>query len=478
MSSATPRAASSRWLVLVLVCLAQFMVILDATIVNVALPAIQTDLGFSAADLPWVVNAYTLLFGGFLLLGGRAGDLFGRKRLFLAGIALFTTASLLDGLSTSPAMLVAARAAQGLGAALVSPAALSIITTTFTEPAERTRALGIWAGIAGGGGAIGLLAGGFLTDALSWEWNFFINVPIGLATLALAVRHVPESRIAKDGPFDLGGALLATIGLVLLTYAIVKAQDWGWVDGRTLGIGGGGLAVLAAFVAFEARHPSPLVRLDILRTRSLAVANTTLLLVVGAMFSMFFFGSLYLQQIRGFDALETGLAFLPFTLGIILGSVLSQGLIQRFGVKAVLLSGLLVGTLGMVFMTGLGPDSSYVSGFLPGIVLLALGIGNTFVPLTLTATSGVDPEHAGLASGVFNTAQQVGGALGLAILSTVAADVTGASTAAASLVDGYTAAFTVGAGLMVGGIVLTALLLRRRDVEDLATTAEAALVAA
>ena len=464
MSSVASRGAS-RGLVLVLVCLAQFMVVLDATVVNVALPSIQSDLGFAPGDLQWVVNGYTLFFGGFLLLGGRASDLFGRRRLFLAGVTLFTVASLADGLASSPGVLIAARAAQGLGAALVSPAALSIITTTFTDPSGRTRALGVWAAISGVGGAFGLLLGGILTDALSWEWNFFVNVPIGIATVALAARFVPESRLSdRAGGFDLAGALLVTSGLVLLTYTIVKSQTFGWGDPRTLGMIAGAFALLGAFLAVERRRPAPLVRLSLLRVRTLAAANASMLLVVGALFAMFFFGSLYLQQIKGYDALENGVAFLPMTAGIILGSGLAQLLIRRLGVRPVLIGGLLVSTAGLLWLTQLTPESSYAAGMLPGLVLVALGMGHVFVPLTLTATSNIDAEDQGLASGLFNTAQQVGGALGLAILSTVASNTAGAATDPASLVDGYTTAFLVGVGFMIAGVVLAAVLLRGSQV--------------
>jgi EmrB/QacA subfamily drug resistance transporter len=472
------RAPTNRWLVLVLVCIAQFMVILDATITNVALPSIQEDLGFSSGDLQWVINAYTLLFGGFLLLGGRAADLFGRKRLFLVGIALFTVASLACGLAGDSTTLIIARALQGLGAALVSPAALSIITTTFAEGPDRTKALGVWGAIAGGGGAFGLLLGGVLTDALSWEWVFFVNVPIGLLAMAASVRLIPESRLAvRTGGFDLLGALLATTGFVALTYAIVRAEAWGFGDARTVGLGSLGLGLLAAFVLVEARQKAPLVRLGLFRVRSLAAANASMLLVAGGLFAFFFFGSLYLQQVKGYDALENGIAFLPMTAGIILGSVMAQQLIQRAGVKPVLIGGLVVAALGMVWMTTLTAESSYAGGLLPGLVLIALGMGNVFVPLTLTATTNLQADDQGLASGIFNTAQQVGGALGLAILSTVANDTTASqlagvegrpSPAAVSdaLVEGFTTAFTVGAGLMIAGVLLVAFWLRRRDVAN------------
>jgi EmrB/QacA subfamily drug resistance transporter len=475
-NSPSSDAPARHWLlVVVVVCLAQFMVVLDATITNVALPAIQTDLHFSPTDLQWVVNAYTLVFGGFLLLGGRAGDLLGRRRLFVAGIGLFTVASLLDGLASSPGWLVGARALQGLGAALVSPAALSIITTTVPEGPDRAKALGAFAAISGGGGAVGLLLGGFLVDALSWQWVFFINLPVGLATLLLALRVVPESRAGdRAGGFDLAGATLVTGGLILLTYTIVKAQEFGWASGRTLGLGLSALALLLAFGIVQTRRASPLVRLSIFRVRTLTIANLATVLLMGGMYSLFYFGSLYFQQIKGDNALQTGLAFLPMTIGIITGSVISQQLIARFGVKAVLAGGLGLGTLGLLWMTTLTPEASYVGGFLPGLVLLALGIGNAFVPLTLIATGGVEHHDQGLASGLFNTSQQVGGALGLALLTTVANSATkGASgTNADALVHGYTTAFAVGAGLLALGAAVVTLTLRSREANASAASAE------
>ena len=324
------RAVSSRWLVLVIVCLAQFMVVLDATIVNVALPSIQRGLGFSTTDLQWVVNAYTLVFGGFLLLGGRMADLLGRKRLFVIGAALFSFASLINGIAWSPGMLIAGRALQGLGGALISPAALAIITTTFPDRQERTRALGIWSAIAAGGGAAGLLLGGILTDVLSWEWVFLVNLPVGLIALALALRYVPESRgkVSQRG-FDLAGAFSVTAGLVVLVYAIVQAQAWGWGSGRTLGLVAVALVLLTAFVLIERRSRAPLMRLSIFKVRSLATADLVLLLVASGLFAMFFFASLYVQDVLGYSPLKAGLAFLPVTAGIAIGAGIAQQLIRR-----------------------------------------------------------------------------------------------------------------------------------------------------
>ena len=483
-SSSAPTTTERHWIVtVVVVCLAQFMVILDATITNVALPSIQADLHFSPTDLQWVVNVYLLVFGGFLLLGGRAGDLFGRRKLFLAGITLFTAASLLDGLATSSDFLVAARALQGLGAALVAPSALSIITTTVPEGPDRAKALGAFAAISGGGGAVGLLLGGLLTDALSWEWVFFVNVPVGVIALILALRFVPESRADdRRGGFDLVGAFLVTSGLVLLTYAIVKAEAFGWGSPKTLGLGAGAAALLVAFGAVQNRSAAPLVRLSIFRTRTLTTANAVTLLLLSGLNAFFYFGSLYFQQVKGYNALESGAAFVPMTLGIITGSVISQRLIARFGVKAVLLGGVTLGAVGLAWMTMLTPDSGYIGGFLPGIVLLALGIGNAFVPLTLIATGGVEPDDQGLASGLFNTSQQIGGALGLAVLATFANSATDKATGPHldALVHGYTTAFGIAAGLLAVGALITGVTLRAKEANASAAAAEGveALVAA
>ena len=470
---------SNRWTVLVIVCLAQFMVVLDATVVNVALPSIQADLGFSAADLQWVINGYTLVFGGFLLLGGRAGDLFGRRRLFLWGVAIFSAASLLNGLATSDTWLVAARALQGLGGALVSPAALSIITTTFAEGEDRTKALGVWSAIAAGGGAFGLLLGGILTDLLSWEWIFFVNVPIGIATAALAIRWVPESRAAqRAGGVDLPGAVTVTAGLVVLVYAIVKAEDFGWGSGKTLGLAAIAFALLAAFVVIERSSAAPLIRLGIFRVRSLAGANTVLLLVVGGLFAFFFFASLYVQQILGYSPLEAGLAFLPVTVGIGLGAGIAQQLVKRIGVRTTAVVGMLIAAFGLYLFAGVSVDGTYLSDVLPAVIPQSVGMGLFFVPITLIATTNVADEDAGLASGLFNTAQQVGGALGLAVLSTLAADKSANVIAdlghrpsqieqVNAMLDGFQVAFTAAAILVAFGAVLLMLVIRKRDVANI-----------
>ncbi|MBS1878536.1 MAG: MFS transporter [Actinobacteria bacterium] len=464
------------WLALVVVCFGQFMVVLDATIVNVALPAIQTDLGFSDSSLQWVVNAYTLLFGGFLLLGGRAADLLGRRTLFLAGVALFSLASLANGLATTEGMLIAGRAAQGLGGALLSPAALSVITTSFGEGAERTKALSVWAAVAAGGGAVGLLLGGFLVESFSWEWIFFVNVPVGIAIIFAALRLVPNSR--HEGAlrhFDLAGASSVTGGLIVLVYAIVEASNWGWGSAKTLGVAAVGVALLAAFIAIERRSPAPLVRLSLFRLRSLSTANGVFLLVAGGLFAMFFFASLYLQDVLGYSPLTTGLAFLPVTVGIAGGATIAQQLIPRVGLRPVLLTGMLLASAGLATLAATTEVGGSYLGVLGGLLPMSVGMGATFVSLTLVATTNVETSDAGLASGIFNTSQQVGGALGLAVLSSIASSrsasflsgIGGQPTplqGQEATVVGFQTAFIVAAALVAAGTVLTALLLRRRDV--------------
>ncbi len=486
----TESQTSNRWLVLVIACLAQFMVVLDNTIVNVALPSIQRGLSFSPANLQWVVDGYTLIFGGFLMLGGRAADLLGRRRLFVIGVALFSAASLVNGLAQSSTMLIVGRGVQGLGGALVSPAALSIIMTTFEDTTERTRALGVWSAIAAGGAAFGLLLGGVLTDAVSWRWNFFINVPVGIGAVIAATRFVPES-LADLGHrrFDAVGATTVTGGLLAMVFGIVKAEAWGWGSAKTLGVFALGLALLVAFVVIESRSDAPLVKLSIFRIRSIATANTVMLLVASAMFGFFFFASLYVQDVLGYSPLKAGFAFLPATLGIMVGAGVAQGLIKRLGVRNLTVLGVTLATVGMVILTQLPVHGHYLSNLLVGLLPLAFGLGLTFVPITLLGTSGVDNDDAGLASGLFNSAQQVGGSLGLAVLSTLAADRTrsllgGAGhqlTLAGQLaarVSGYHVAFLAAAIMLGAGAVLMVLFLRRRHVENVSLDAAALPVAA
>ena len=468
------------WLVLVLVCLAQFMVVLDATVVNVALPSIQKDLHMSDGDLQWIVNAYTLVFGGFLLLGGRAGDLIGRKRVFLAGVVVFTAASLLDGFAQSPTWLIIARGAQGLGGALVSPAALSIVNTTFDTEADRTKALGVWSAIAAGGGAVGLVVGGALTQAFSWPWVFFVNVPVGIVAFILAARFVPESKSEGERrSFDIAGAATVTVGLIALVYAIVRTNTAGWTSPETLGTAGVAIALLVAFVLIEQRSPAPLVRLDIFKVPTLRASNLTLLFVMSGLFAMFFFNSLYVQRVLDYSPLNAGLAFLPFTAGIVIGAGAAQKLGVKLGLRETALLGMAIATVAVLWLVRLGPHGHYLPDLLPSILFVSIGMGLAFVPLTLLATGGLPERDAGLASGLFNTSQQVGGALGLAILSTVATSRTTHALAAAgphatrvqkanALVHGFIGAFGGAAIFLAVGGVLLLLLLRKRHVDTVA----------
>jgi EmrB/QacA subfamily drug resistance transporter len=474
----------NKWVVLVLVCLAQFMVILDSTVVNVALPSIQTDLHLSEANLQWIVNAYTLVFGGFLLLGGRAGDLLGRKRLFLLGLVIFTGASLLDGLASSEAMLIGSRALQGLGAALISPAALSIIATTFEEGAERARALAVWAAIAIGGSAVGLILGGALTQYFSWPWIFFVNLPVGVATFLLSLRLVPESRDATaQRSYDIGGAVTVTGGLMALVYAIVDAQSAGWGSARTLGFFAVAAVSLAAFVAIELRSKAPLVRLSIFRVRSLLTANVAMFLAMSGIFATFFFNTLYLQRVLGYGPLTAGLAFLPFTAGIMISASVASQLATRLGVRPIAAVGFVLTAAGLVLLTQLPVDGSYVANVLPALVLSSLGLGAVFMPLTLIATTGLDDADQGLASGLFNTSQQIGGALGLALLSTLATSRTHAAGGSQvhALLVGFHWAFAGGAVFSVAALIVMLALLRKRHVariEQQAATGEPVIVGA
>jgi EmrB/QacA subfamily drug resistance transporter len=459
--------ATNPWVVLVLICLAQFMVILDATIVNVALPSIQKDLHLSEGSLQWLVNAYTLVFGGFLLLGGRLGDLLGRKRVFLVGLVIFTGASLLDGLASSESMLVASRALQGLGAALISPAALSIISTTFAEGAERAKALAVWAAIAIGGSAVGLILGGVLTQYFSWPWIFFVNVPVGIAAFLLSLRLVPESRdVLEHRSYDLAGAATVTGGLMALVYAIVDAQSAGWTSAKTLGFFALAVVLLAGFVAVELRTTAPLVRLSIFRIRSLLTANITMFLAMSGMFAMFFFNTLYIQEVLGYGPLKAGLAFLPFTAGVMISAGLASQFAPRLGVRPVAATGMLLAATGLALLTQLPVHGSHATNVLPAILISSLGIGAVFMPLTLMATTGLDDDDQGLASGLFNTSQQIGGALGLAALSTLAASKTSSAGGSPThaLVVGFHWAFAAAAVVMIAALAVMVALLRSRDV--------------
>jgi EmrB/QacA subfamily drug resistance transporter len=463
-------ARDRRWIALVLLCAAQFVVVLDASIVNVALPSIQRDLHFSQEDLQWVVNAYVLMFGGFLLLGGRAADLLGRRRVFMAGLVLFSFASLAGGLAGSQEMLIAARAVQGLGAAILSPAALSIITVTFAEGADRNKALGVWGAVAGSGGAAGVLLGGILTESLGWQWVLFVNVPIGIAAAAIAPVLLTESR--REGVernFDVLGALTSTAGLIVLVYAVVKAVDNGWGSTTTIGLLALSVVLLAAFAVIETRARQPLVPFRVFRIGSIAGANVTGILMGAALFSMFFFISLYMQQILGFSALEAGLAYLPLAGSIVVAAGVASGLVTRLGARPVLVGGLMLVLAGLVWFSQVSVGGSYAADVLGPSLLAGWGLGFAFVPMTIASQAGIGHADAGLASGLINTAQQVGGALGLAVLATVANSTTTSAMQAAhgarsalpqALTDGFGDAFLVGAGIALAAVIVAALTIK------------------
>ena len=443
------------------------MVILDVSVVNVALPSIRHGLHFSEADLQWVVNAYTVTFAGFLLLGGRAADLIGRRRVFVGGLVVFAVASLAGGFAQSQVMLIIARAAQGLGAAVVAPASLSILTTTFTEPAARNRAVGIWGAMGGAGGAAGVLLGGVLTDVVGWRWILFINVPIGLAAAFLTTVYVAEGRAPQRARnFDLAGALTATIGLSLLVLGIVRTDVTGWGAASTLALLGAGVALLAAFLAIEGRFAAaPLMPLRIYASRTLSAANVVVLFVGAASFGMWFFLSLYLQEVLGYSPIEAGLAFLPMTLLIVVGSVYTSRYVLRIGPKPLLVAGLLAQAAGLLLFARVAADGSYLGDVLAPSVLVAIGIPLGFIPSTICAVQGVAPSESGLASALVNTSRLVGGALGLAVLATIATGRTNADLRGAvpgphslhvALTNGFHVAFLVAAGLAIAGALVAA----------------------
>jgi EmrB/QacA subfamily drug resistance transporter len=484
--------STNKWVALALLAAAQFVVVLDAAIVNVALPSIGTDLNFSQDDLSWVVNSYVLVFGGFLLLGGRLADLLGRRRMFIIGLIVFALASLAGGLAQSSGWLIAARAVQGLGGAMLSPAALSLVTVLFAEGAERNKAMGVWGAVSGSGGAVGVLLGGMLTEWAGWEWVLFVNVPVGIAAAMIAPRLLTES--SNEGPrhFDFAGAFTVTAGLSLLVYAVVDATDVGWGSTQTIGLIAIAVALIGAFYAIERRTKAPLVPFPgIFRIRTITGINISTVLVAASLFSMFFFISLYMQQVLGFSALEAGLAYLPLAVGIIITAGAASQLITRFGFKPTLIAGLLVTAAGLIWFSQVSPDGSYVADVLFPSLLAAIGLGLAFVALTVGGVSGVEPYEAGLASGLINTSQQIGGALGLAILATVANGRTddllqtaqGPQEVASALTEGFQAAFMVGAGMAIAGAILAMLIVsgrasrehaeaaRRGDAEPVAVTA-------
>ena len=410
-----------RWLALAVIVTAQFMVVLDISIVNVALPSIKTDLNFSQESLQWVITAYSIFFGGFLLLGGRLADLLGRRRMFMAGVLLFTVSSLLDGLAWSEASLIAFRGLQGLGAAMMSPAALSILTTTFAEGRERNRALGIWGAVAGSGGAVGVLLGGILTSAFSWPWIFFVNVPVGVAVLAVSPSLLRESRAdLPERYFDLAGAATITSGLMLLVYGMTHATQHGWATSETIGLLAASAVLIAAFFLIESRAKAPLLPLRIFRLRTLAGSNLSALIATGAVFSQFFLLTLYMQQVLHYSALKTGVAYIALTLTTIALSTLAQGLVTRFGVRSILPVGLLLSTVALVLFAQLPVDGHYFRNLFPGFVVSGLGLAFVFIPMSIGALTGVRPADAGIASGLINTSQQIGGAIGVAAATTIA----------------------------------------------------------
>jgi len=460
----------TRWLAFAVLSLGSFMIVLDTTIVNVALPSIRTDLGFTEASLAWVVNAYMLFFGGFLLLGGRLGDLYGRRKLFVAGIGIFTAASFAAGISSSQPILVAARAAQGLGGAVVSAAGLSLMMSLFTEPAERAKAMGVVGFISAGGGSVGVLLGGILTSVFGWHAVFMVNIPVGIAVYALSLRLLPATRPFASGTrLDVAGAVTVTASLMLAVYAIVNGNESGWTSGQTVGLLAAAVALLAAFFVIESRVSDPLVPLTLLRRRNLAIANVMGVLWAAAMFAWFFLSALYLQVVLRYDPLQVGLAFLPGNVIMAIFSVgISAKLVMRFGLKAPLGTGLALAGLGLALLVRAPIDGTYIVDVLPSMVLLGLGAGIAFNPMIIVAMTDVEPERSGLASGLVNTSFMMGGALGLAVLASIAAARTGDSLASgaaqiAALTDGYHAAFAIGAAFAIIAAVLGFKLLRSQS---------------
>ena len=463
-------SARRKWFGLALLLLVQFMVVLDIAIVNVALPSIQTDLGFSQENLQWVISAYALLFGGFLLLGGRAADLLGRRRLFLAGIVVFTVASLISGFAWSEGALIGARALQGLGAALVTPAALSIISTTFTEGSERNKALGAWGAVGAFGAVAGVLLGGILTDLLSWEWIFFVNVPVGVAAVVVTPFLIGESHDATAKSFDIPGAVLVTSGLVALVYAITQANDYGWGSIETIGLFAAAGALLAGFLGWEARAKDPLMPFSIFRLRTLVGANIAGLILGTAMFGMFLMLTLYMQQVLSYSPMRTGIAYLAVAGTAIFWSALAAQLVTRIGVKRVLVVGMVSLAGGLLYFTQVSVGGSYLGDLLPGFLLIGVGLGFSFVPISIAALAGVKPSEAGLASGLINTSQQIGGALGIAALSAIATsqtsgEVSNGTALSLALTEGFQGAFVAGAAIALAGVLVALFVVTRRDLE-------------
>jgi EmrB/QacA subfamily drug resistance transporter len=465
MTTSAGTSDPRRWLALALLAVAQFVVVLDASIMNIALPSIATELEVSQESLSWIINGYVLTFGGFLLLGGRLADLLGRRRVFVAGLVLFAAASLAGGLAGSSSQLIAARAVQGLGGALLAPAALSILTTIFAPGAERNKALGVWGAVAGSGGAAGVLLGGVITEALGWEWVLFINVPIGIAAALLSFRLIRESRAeVEHRSFDLPGAATVTAGLTAAVYGIVEAEKVGWTSARTLATFAAAAVLLGAFVAIERRAAAPLVPFRIFRLRTVAGANLTMFFVGASMFGLFYFLSLSMQQVLAWSALETGLAQLPLAGTLVLAAGGVSPLVTRLGSKPVTLAGLVAFAAGLVWFSRMPADADFVTDLLGPSLVVGVGLAATFVSLTVSAVEGISESESGLASGLINTTQQIGGALGLAVLTAVATSRTEnlaeEAGPAVALNEGFQAALLVAAGIVAVAVALTALVAR------------------
>jgi EmrB/QacA subfamily drug resistance transporter len=459
-----------KWFALALILAVQFMVILDVAIVNVALPSIQVDLGFSQENLQWVISAYALVFGGFLLLGGRSADLLGRRRIFIAGTVIFTLGSLLCGLAWSEGALISSRAFQGFGAALITPAALSILVATFAEGRERNIALGAWGAVGGVGAAAGVLFGGILTDYLSWEWIFFVNVPVGVAALILAPFLLSESLDKHGQGFDVPGAVLVTSGLSLLVLGVTQGHGWGWSSGQTIGVFIASALLLVAFVGWESRVAHPLVPFSIFRIQTLAAANVVGFILGTALFAMFLILTLYMQQVLGYSPLKTGVGYLAVAGTAIIWANVAAAAVTRIGVKSALVFGMSMMTVGLLYFTQVSVDGSYWTDLFPGFLIIGLGLPFAFVPVTIAAVAGTKPQEAGLASGLINTSQQIGGAVGIAILSTIAVtrtdDALATGTAApVALTDGFQAAFWAGAVIAFTGVLVSLFLIRGRDLQ-------------
>jgi EmrB/QacA subfamily drug resistance transporter len=475
-------STKTKWLALALICVVQFMTILDIAIVNVALPSIQQDLGFSQENLQWVISAYALLFGGLLLLGGRLGDRLGRRRVFFAGVVVFTSASLLAGLSWSEGSLIFARGLQGFGAALLSPAALAILTATFAEGRERNIALGVWGATGGFGAAAGVLLGGILTDLLSWEWIFFVNVPVGAVALVLTPLWVMESRDLRTRTFDVVGASLITSALIVLVLAITQANQWGWGSATTWIAFGASAVLHGAFLLWERGREEPLVPFSIFRVRTVLGANVTGFILGTVLFAMFLLLTLYMQQVLGLSPLETGFGYLAVAGTAIIWANVSAVLVNRIGVKPVMMAGMSLLCVGLIFFTQVSVDGSYWTDLFPGFLVIGLGMPFVFVPVTIAAVAGVSHDQAGLASGLINTSQQIGGALGIAVLSAIATSITDDAVATGTAppqaaVDGFTTAFWVAAAGAAVGVAAIAVFVRRSELASAAEPEPAAQAA-